>query len=138
MKISFEDLALKIAKISASRSEDPYKKVGCSILDKNGRVLAVGYNGLQPKQKVSKLFWDNRDERRKYIIHAESNALSCVRRSENPFLLASTLLPCKSCAINIAAYGIKKVIYIEDYHMDQEAISIFKFYNIRLKKQNDE
>jgi len=136
-RISFEKMAMELAIAASKRSEDPYKKVGCSILDKEGRVMSIGYNGLQPKQKITDSFWEDRAARRKYIIHAETNALSYIKRSEFPHLLASTLLPCACCAMNIASYGIKKVIFLEDYDLDQEAKIIFSFYNIKLYNISD-
>lgn len=133
-RISFDQMAINIAHQASKRSEDIYKKVGCCILNKEGRILSTGYNGLLPKFKVNKNFWNDREERRKYIIHAEINALSRVSREQNPHILASTLLPCSSCAINIVSYNIKKVIYNEDYHLDDNAKNIFKFYKIDLIK----
>lgn len=133
-RISFEKFAMELAVTASARSEDPYKKVGCSILNKDGRLLSIGYNGLLSKHIVDENFWKDRDARRNYVIHAETNALSCVSRYDNPYLLASTLLPCSCCAINIASYGIKNVLYIDDYNRDKEAINIFRFYNINLLK----
>jgi dCMP deaminase len=135
-RISFENLAVEFAIASSKRSEDPYKKVGAAILNKEGRLLSIGYNGLQSKQEINHDFWSNREERRKYVIHAETNALSCITRYDQPYLLASTLLPCSSCAINIASYNIRKVIYLEEYILDEKAYDIFKFYNIELIKYN--
>jgi dCMP deaminase len=68
------------------------------------------------------------------MIHAEVNALSCISRYDNPYLIATTLLPCTACAINIAANGLKKVIYIEDYKRDLSALDIFKFYKIKVER----
>jgi len=132
MRISFEEMAIKFAVDASLRSEDPYKQVGCSILNKEGRLLSIGYNGLLPEQKVSSDFWANRDERRKYVIHAETNALACISRYEDSYILACTLLPCPSCAINIISHGIKKVIYMEEYERDNLAHEIFDFYDIKL------
>jgi dCMP deaminase len=134
MRISFEDMAMEIAKISSLRSEDLHRKVGCTILNKEGRVLAIGYNGLRPNQNAGQMFWSDREKRRKYIIHAETNALSCLTRYDSPYLLVSTLLPCSCCAMNIASHGIQKVIYLDEYLRDQEAINIFKFHNIKIEK----
>lgn len=135
-KYTFDNLAIDFAIQASKKSEDPYKKVGCSIMNKEGRLLSVGYNGLQPKQKINKNFWQDREKRRGLVIHAETNALSCITRYDNPYLLASTLLPCSCCAINIASYGIKNVLYIEEYHLDQKAYEIFNFYKIKLIKFN--
>lgn len=136
MRITFEEMAIKIADSVKDRSEDPYKKVGVAILNKEGRLLSIGYNGLLSKQLVNHSFWEDRDERRKYVIHAEVNALACISRYDNPYILASTLLPCANCAINICSYGIKKVCYLEGYCLDQMAHDIFNFYNVELLKFN--
>jgi dCMP deaminase len=133
-RISFQDMAIKFAISASERSEDIYKKVGCAILNKEGRVLSIGYNGLTRKKIVNKKFWRDRDLRRNFMIHAEVNALSCISRYDNPYLIATTLLPCTACAINIAANGLKKVIYIEDYKRDLSALDIFKFYKIKVER----
>lgn len=133
-RISFEDMAMNLAVVVSRRSEDPHQKVGVCILDKNGRVLSLGYNGIRPKDERNDGFWNDRENRRKYIIHAETNALSCITRYDNPYILASTLLPCSCCAINIASYGIEKVFYIEEYDKDTQSKEIFKFHKIQLIK----
>jgi len=133
-RISFIDAAIETARIWSSRSEDPHKKVGVCILNKDGRVLSVGYNGLLSKFSINEDFFSDRDNRRKYMIHAEINALSLVKRGDQPHLLASTLLPCSNCATNIVAYGVKSVVYSEEYDKDSTAKEIFKFYNIELIK----
>lgn len=131
-RISFDQMAINLANEVSKRSEDMYKKVGCCILNHEGRILSTGYNGLAPKFNINKNFWNDRNERRKFMIHAEINALSRISRQETPYTLASTLLPCQNCAINIVAYGIKRVIYNEDYHLDDTAKEIFRFYNLEL------
>jgi len=131
---SFEEIALETAKIWSLRSEDPYKKVGACILNEEGRVLSIGYNGLPTKFNLKKGFWEDRDKRRRYMIHAEINALSLIKKSDKPYLLACTLLPCSSCATSIISYGIKKVIYSEEYHLDKNSLDIFMFYGVQLKK----
>ena len=128
-RISWEEYALRMAQVAALRSEDPFKKVGASALDHSNRVIGVAYNGLSPGKQVPKQFWADRDKRRPFMIHAEANLLSLLKRGECS-LLACTLLPCSSCASMIAAYSIKKVVYIEEYIRDNTAIEIFKFNGI--------
>jgi len=134
-RISFEDMAIQIAMVASKRSEDHFKKVGACVLDDRGHVLGVGYNGLRRGHNQNLKFWQNRDDRRKYIIHAEVNALANVDPKEAK-LLAVTLCPCSNCANIIAAYNIDKVIYIEDYERDPETKKIFKFHKIKLVKYN--
>lgn len=124
---------MQIAIVASKRSEDPHKKVGACVLDKRGRVLGVGYNGIKSKHTTDENFWADRDNRRKYIIHAEVNALSMIDL-DRADLLAVTLLPCSSCANLIASRNISKVIYLEEYEKDIQAKEIFKFHNIELIK----
>jgi dCMP deaminase len=134
-RIEWDLYALKIAEVAALRSEDPFKKVGACALDYSNRVIGIAYNGLASGINVSKEFWTNRDKRRPYVIHAETNLLSLFKRGDCK-LLACTLLPCSCCATAIAAYGIKKVVYNEVYSRDNTAIEIFNFYGIECKQLN--
>lgn len=132
-RISFEDLAMQIAIVASKRSEDLHKKVGACVLDKMGRVLGVGYNGIRSGHTMNQDFWKDRDNRRNFVIHAEVNALSNVDINK-AHLLAVTLLPCSSCANLIASRNIVKVLYLEEYDKDQSSKEIFKFHNIELIK----
>tara|TARA_Y100001938_G_scaffold119261_1_gene165139 strand:- start:7984 stop:8388 length:405 start_codon:yes stop_codon:yes gene_type:complete len=133
MRINWEEYALDIARTASKRSQDPYVKVGACALDVNNMIVAAGYNGLAAGKEVPNLFWSDREARRPYMIHAEANCLSMCKKGTVK-ILAVTLLPCSSCATLIASYGIKKVVYGEDYDKDMLAKDIFKFYNIELRK----
>lgn len=133
MRSSWDQHAMLLAEAASLRSEDPFKKVGACVLGHNNEVLSVAYNGLASGVEADEKFWSDRDGRRLYMVHAESNALAQIHRGEGR-LLACTLLPCSSCATNISAYGIKKVIYKEAYDRDEEALKIFKFYGIDCKQ----
>ena len=128
-RISWEEYALRIAEVASLRSEDRFVKVGSCALDYSNRVIGVAYNGLASGVRVEETFWDDRDKRRPYMIHAEVNLLSLFKRGECR-LLACTLLPCSCCASMIAAYGIKKVVYRDVYFRDDKALDIFKFNGI--------
>jgi len=131
-RASWEEYALKLAQTASMRSEDPYQKVGACALNKERMVLALGYNGLASGKNINKeTFWQDRDRRRKYMIHAEANCLSLCEKGAVD-LLAVTLLPCSYCATMIAAHGVKSVVYKEVYKRDLDAINIFEFYGIEL------
>lgn len=132
-RMTWERYALSIAEVAQHRSEDPFKKVGACVLDKDNRIIGIGYNGLAVGKNAPKDFWCDRDKRRPYMIHAEANALACVKHGEAS-LLACTLLPCRYCATLIAAYGIKRVIYLDTYDRDISALDIFDFYDISHKQ----
>lgn len=128
-RVSWEEYALRIAETAAIRSEDPYIQVGACALDHSHRVIGVAYNGLAPGKNVPKKFWYDRDKRRPYMIHAEANLLSLIKRNECK-ILACTLLPCSCCAAMISAYNIDCVVFKDIYNRDTKALDIFKFNGI--------
>lgn len=132
-RVSWEEYALNLAHCAALRSEDPYKKVGACALSYDNRVLGVAYNGLQSGKIVDDSFWDDRDERRNYVIHAEANLLSLFKKDECK-ILACTLLPCENCARMIAAWNIPYVVYSEEYDLAPKTKQIFDFYNVKVIK----
>lgn len=136
-RLSWREYALELAKTASLRSEDPYKKVGACALAEDGRVLALGYNGLAAGKTINPWsqasFWGDREARRPFVIHAEANCLSMVKVHQCS-ILATTLLPCSSCATMIAAYKVPRVVYMEEYDKDTKAHEIFKFYDIILDK----
>jgi len=136
MRISWNKYALNLAIEASKRSEDPYRKVGACALSFDNRVLGVAYNGLVSGKNVRKNFWKDRNQRRRYMIHAETNLLSLFERGECR-LIACTLLPCSYCAHMICAWGIPEVIYKEEYDNDAEGLEIFKFYNVKVKKADN-
>lgn len=131
-RITWEKYALNIAEAASQRSEDPYQKVGACALSSQNMVIGVGYNGLASGVTMPyKNFWEDRDYRRKFMIHAESNCLSLCKKGEVR-LLAVTLLPCSSCATMISAYGVEEVYYKDTYERDEQAKEIFSFNLVKL------
>lgn len=127
-------MAKNIASQVSKTSEDPYTKVSAVVLNKDGRVLSIGYNGLAPKKIVNDKFWLDRNHRRKFMIHAEMNALSCINMYDNPFAIYINVSPCGYCANLIVSHNIKEVYYSEEYPLDTTAKEIFKFYKIKFNK----
>lgn len=133
-RVSWEAYALYLANCAALRSEDAYHKVGACALSYDNRVLGVAYNGLKAGKNPPKRFWDDRDKRRPFMIHAETNLLSLFKRDECR-VLAVTLKPCASCARQICAWNIPLVVYGDNYDLDgNEADEIFDFYKVKLKQ----
>jgi dCMP deaminase len=112
MRPTWEEYALDLAIAAAGRSEDPYMKVGACILRADKSVAGVGYNGAPPGINLK---WTDRDERRKYVLHAELNALRyCTLTDTIGGLLAVTHMPCEQCLKTIAAYDIHQVVYAHE------------------------
>jgi dCMP deaminase len=121
--MSWDEYAMSIAEAVAKKSKDPWQKVGAVI-------LSVGFNGFPQGQEED---WSDREERRKYVIHAEQNALRYTKPGEGKTLV-STLLPCRDCLKTIAAYKIKRVLYKDIYKSDPIALEIAEKMGVTLSK----
>ncbi len=133
-RINWEEYALELARVAALRSEDPFIKVGACVLRKDNSVVGLGYNGAPPGIEIN---WDNRNERRKRVIHAEVNALRYAKPDECK-LLACNLLPCNDCLKMIASYNIKKVIFSKVYDLDKSSLNLAKEFKMELVQIVDE
>ena len=133
-RLDWEEYALELARVASLRSEDPFMKVGACVLRNDNSVAGVGYNGAPPGIEIN---WENRDERRRRVVHAEVNALRYVKPGEGE-LLACILLPCNDCLKMIASYGIKKVIFSDIYELDKSSLSLAREFKIQLIQLTDE
>ena len=126
---------MTLAHAAALRSEDPYRKVGAAALDADNRVIGTAYNGLYPGFKAQDTFWASRDERQKYMLHAEINLCSLFRRGEAK-VVACTTMPCTSCMQALCAHGVKTIYYCEPYDKS-EAPAIASLYGVELIQVTD-
>ena len=117
--LTWDEYFMAIAKLSAMRSKDPSTQVGACIVDKNNRILSIGYNGA-PNGYSDDIFpWDREgnelETKYPYVVHAEQNAILNARgKSLEGCSIYVNLFPCHDCARNIIQSGIKKVYYLED------------------------
>jgi len=126
---------MTLAHVASLRSEDPFRKVGAVAFDYDNRVIGTAYNGLAPGYNANPDFWHNRDDRRKYMIHAEVNLCSLFTRGTVK-LVACTTKPCTSCMQMLCAYGVKEIYYGEDYPAS-EADAVSEIYGVRLIQMTD-
>lgn len=119
---------MKLAEVAATKSKDPWQKVGAVILREDNSIASIGYNGFPQGVPED---WEDRDKRRLLVIHAEQNALRYTKPGEGK-TLCSTLLPCNDCLKSIAAYGIKRVLYKDIYIQDPSSILIAQNLDIDL------
>lgn len=134
MRLGWEQTAMNLAfDIAKYRSEDIFVKVGACIIKKD-KTIVLGYNGA-PKGMT--MDWSNRDERRKWVFHAESNVLNRILPGESE-LLAVTHIPCVECLkvikqkeIDTVYYSIRSPQYNPEY-VEQMAT----MFNIKLIQLN--
>lgn len=101
---------LAMADAVGTWSKDPSTKVGAVIVDRHGRVVSTGYNGLARGVADSEERLTDRDVKYKIILHAEENAILFARRDlTGCSLFVSSLPPCAHCASVIIQSGIGRV-----------------------------
>lgn len=106
---TWAEYALQLAETASLRSEDPFLKVGAVVLRQDRSVASVGYNGAPSGVQLD---WNDREQRRPFVIHAEVNAFRyCTPNDTRGGLLAVTHRPCHNCLPLVAAYGIELVVY---------------------------
>ena len=131
-RLSIPEYAMALAHVASMRSEDPYRKVGAAALDADNRVIGTAYNGLAPGFNAPPGFWDDREARQKFMLHAEVNLCSLFRRGEAK-LVATTTMPCTACMQTLCANGVKEIYYREVYHAS-DAPEIARIYGIKLEQ----
>ena len=134
-RLSIPRYAMALAHVASLRSEDPYRKVGAAALDHDNRVIGTAYNGLAPGFNPPGGFWDDREARQKFMLHAEVNLCSLFRRGEAK-LVATTTMPCTACMQTLCAYGIREIYYRDVYHAS-DAPEIAKLYGVKLERITD-
>ena len=106
----WSDRFMELAEHVAQWSKDPSTKVGCVIVDKQNRVVSLGFNGFPRGIKDLAERYNDKETKYLFVAHAERNALDNAPLSVEGCTLYSPLLPCNECAKSIIQKGIKKVI----------------------------
>jgi len=127
-RMNWDEYALLVATSVAEKSKDPWCKVGSCLLRHDHSIASVGYNGFPAGMRED---WGDRTQRRQFVIHAEHNALRYVRPGEC-YLIASTTLPCNDCLKGIASYGISRIVYRQDYDLDDSTKRLARAFRIKL------
>lgn len=105
---------LNLAKEISTWSKDPSTQIGAVLVNDERRILATGYNGFPRGVWDSPDYYQDRETKYKYVVHAEMNAI--YNATYNGISLKdSTLyvwgLPvCAECAKGVIQVGIKRVV----------------------------
>ena len=132
---------MKTAKIFAELSHARRLHVG-AIVVKDDRIISIGYNGMPAG-------WDNNCEdviqhsddttslkTKPEVLHAETNAIAKLARSNESGLGASIFIthsPCLDCSKLIYQSGIGRVYYNENYR-DDTGIKFLKSSGIEVSQ----
>lgn len=144
MRPTIEEVAMETARAWARRSTCLRRQVGCVLLDRKGRVLSVGYNGVAsgmphcnerslghpvesgigglvaravtyPYACSGALSPSGTNLDGCGAIHAEQNALIQCRNPDAIHLAICTTAPCVTCVKLLAQTGCRRIVFAESY-----------------------
>jgi len=135
----WDEYFMAIAILASTRASCKHVRAGCVIvLDK--RIIGTGYNGAPPgvekncleagcyKEKKGVGYKKAFDVGKCIGVHAEMNALANLSRGiHKGATLYITIFPCPSCAKNLLAYNIKRVVYKREYDLEESKLSMKLF-----------
>lgn len=105
---------MDMAKEISTWSKDPSKKIGAVAVGSKGQILSQGYNGFPRGVKDVPYRYEVRQEKYKYVVHAEMNCIynACHTGAslDGAVLYVYGLPVCSECAKGIIQVGISKVI----------------------------
>jgi dCMP deaminase len=125
--LSWDDYFMAVALLSAQRSKDPSTQVGACIVNRQKRIVGVGYNGFPTGCSDDTLPWrregDFLETKYPYVCHAELNAvLNSVPGNLTGCCIYTALFPCNECAKVIIQAGIREVVYLSDKYADTDSV----------------
>lgn len=107
---------LLLAKQISTWSKDPSRKIGAVAVGFKGQILAQGYNGHPRGIADTNERLNNREEKYKYVVHAEMNAIynACLNGTslDGATLYVYGLPVCSECAKGIIQVGIHHVAFL--------------------------
>ena len=128
----FDDKYIRMAKIWATNSYCKRRQVG-ALLVKDKMIISDGYNGT-PSGFENEC--EDGNVTKPYVLHAEANAISKVAKSGNSSegaTLYVTASPCIECSKLIIQAGIKRVVYSEEYRLD-DGIQLLRRAGVEVEK----
>ncbi len=134
--ISWDEYFMGIAMLSAKRSKDPSTQVGACIVDKDSKIVGIGYNGFPIGCSDDNLPWsrdaENSNETKyPYVVHAEANAILNSTKDLHGARIYVDLFPCNECAKLIIQSGIKEVVFLSDKYKDTDSVKASrKMFNL--------
>jgi len=117
-QLKLDERYLRMATVWAENSYCTRRQVG-ALLVKDKMIISDGYNGTP--SGFENVCEDENNKTKPYVLHAEANAISKVAKSNNSSdgaTLYVTSSPCLECSKLIIQAGIKRVVFSEQYHMN--------------------
>ena len=124
---------LQMASIWAQNSYCKRRQVG-ALLVKDKMIISDGYNGTP--SGFENVCEDENGNTHPYVLHAEANAITKIAKSNNSSegsTLYVTTSPCVECAKLIIQAGITRVVFLDQYRID-EGVKLLRKANIEISQ----
>lgn len=129
----WDDYFSIVAMAVALRSKDPDLRVGAVVVSEDQVILSTGYNWLPRGIKELPERFAVKDEKYKWITHAETNAIFNASRTGLSLVggtIYTTTFPCSLCSQAIVQAGIRRVFthgafWKNDPNGYQNALEVF-------------
>lgn len=109
----WDEYFMEIAETVAKKSKDPSSKMGCVIVDKNKRVVSLGYNGMIQGADEEKMTLSERPMKYYFVIHSEMNALIFAHQDLTDCTVYNRVATCENCLKHCLQAGITRFVYKE-------------------------
>lgn len=138
MRPSWDEYFMSIAILVSSRTSCKYVRAG-SVIVLDRRIIGTGYNGAPAgikncieagcrRDKAGIEYGAQFNSGKCIGIHAEMNALANLSREiHQGATLYTTIFPCPTCAKNLLAYNIKRIVYKKEYDKGETELSMNLF-----------
>lgn len=110
---AWDEYFMKIAETVAIKSKDPSSKMGCVIVDKNKRVVSLGYNGMVQGADESKMTLSERPMKYYFATHSEMNAVLFAHQDLTGCTIYNRVATCENCLKYCLQAGITRFVYNE-------------------------
>ena len=109
----WDEYFMNIAEAVAAKSKDPSSKMGCVVVDRNKRVVSLGYNGMIQSADESKMTLSERPMKYYFVIHSEMNAILFAHQDLTGCTIYNRVATCENCLKHCLQAGIRRFVYRE-------------------------
>ena len=114
--ITWRNRYLNLAKHISTWSKDPSRQIGAVAVGSKGEILAQGFNGFPRGIYDTDYRLAYREEKYKYVVHAEMNVIYNASFNgvslDGADLYVYGLPVCNECAKGIIQVGVKRVFIL--------------------------
>ena len=133
----FDRSYMEMASVWARNSYCKRRQVG-ALLVKDRMIISDGYNGTPAG--FENVCEDESGATKPYVLHAEANAITKVAKSGNSSSGATlyvTSSPCMECSKLIIQSGISRVVYKDEYRLD-DGINLLRRAGVEVVKLGED